>query len=647
MATGPGVTNTLIPPPQCVSTDEDWDPNPVYVQPSRMQRQEWEIQAAHSEIATLQVKFTLLETKKEDLQQKLVEREMENEDLLDELHRTDQRLQDMIKISKACEKELQERISYLEKENEQGKSELLERIAHLERDGEVKEREIKQRERECERVEEFFKGGNDVNGLILDLKGRLKKQDEELHIKSTEIDSLRHQLKRVEVEKVAFQQTLANLGTEPEVIRCRTTSSGPSERKSKGSSLGRPAPKLTNKQPSLSTIDANPHRGSKSKTKIAKQKRMSMDDTYFENRIYDKPISPTRDLKRLPFSLKWDKSCHLDSRKKMVSGSSVYSHKEDTLFFSSSISQEILAYKTIDQKWFSLAQCPHQFFGLAIVDDYLTAVGGATRQRITSTTSEGSETSAENDAENDKRYKLTNRLVCYVKRSNLKRNEESWVEIFPSMPTERANVSAVGVGPSLIVAGGDNGKPLQTVEVMDTRSKHWYTATSLPKALSQTTLVLCENTKYLYLVGEEEKEESKVAAVYNCSAQELLRTRERIGPQSPQATTPFEDRYDPIAPRVASRVWNELPNAPTLSSTLVVVNSHVVAIGGINDKKEDSHAIYYLDIPHSKWEHIAHMPTARHKSLAGYDPSTKKLVVIGGFTKIGTVDSLDIAHIII
>ena len=635
------ITDTLIPPPQVASTNEEWESNPVYVHASSMQEMEWEIVAVRSEIIALQVSNTTLITEKEGLEQQLDEREMANEDLLDELQQTDQRLQRTIKITQANEKELQERIRYLEEENEQGKSEFLERIAYLERkyeqekeelkerihflerEGQLKEKEIKQREKECERVEELFKGGNDVNGLILDLKGRLKKQDEELHEKSTENDFLRLTLG----EKLAFQQTFVNLGGGS---RHRTTSDNTLSNRS---TLSRQISKLPQKQQSLPAINLNPQ---SDPTMVTKKKRMSI-DVHDCHRIYETPTSPTPESQRVLLSLKWHKSNLLGSGKQMVRGTSVYSQKEETLFFSSSISQEILAYKSVNQKWFSLPQCPHQFFGLAIVDDYVTAIGGITRQRATSSTSEG------NDTENGKRTKLTNRLVCYVKP--LKRNEESWMEIFPSMPTERSNVSAVCVGTSLIVAGGDNGRPLQTVEVMDTRSKHWYTATSLPKALSNTTLVLCEDTKHLYLMGEDEQNETKVSAVYNCSAQELVRTRERVGqPQSPRVTSPLDKTKFEIASRVTNKVWYDLPNVPTLSSTLVVINSHVVAIGGISNTKEDSDTIYDLDVPHSKWEHIAHIPTARHMSLAGFDPSTNKLVVVGGFTKMGIVDSVDIAH---
>ena len=51
------------------------------------------------------------------------------------------------------------------------------------------------------------------------------------------------------------------------------------------------------------------------------------------------------------------------------------------------------------------------------------------------------------------------------------------------MPTKRCGVNAVCIGTTLIVVGGikSDGVLLKTVEILDTSTRQWHTATELPQ----------------------------------------------------------------------------------------------------------------------------------------------------------------------
>ena len=81
-----------------------------------------------------------------------------------------------------------------------------------------------------------------------------------------------------------------------------------------------------------------------------------------------------------------------------------------------------------------------------------------------------------------------------------------WVEHFPPMPTKRYGTAAVSSAKSLIVAGGSGGdnQKRHIVEVMNTETLQWSTASSLPFVLRNA---ICDDR--IYLLGYEN---SKISA---------------------------------------------------------------------------------------------------------------------------------------
>ena len=132
-------------------------------------------------------------------------------------------------------------------------------------------------------------------------------------------------------------------------------------------------------------------------------------------------------------------------------------------------SKSVLAYNSTNSKWSELPKCPNYDFSLAVVNSLLTAIGGTSH------------------------YEVTNSLLSLT--------DNKWTKRFPPMPTKRYLTVAVCNGKSLVVAGGSIGYKnprlssqrisLSTVEVMDTETLQWSTASSLPHSLYQASATLC------------------------------------------------------------------------------------------------------------------------------------------------------------
>ena len=106
-----------------------------------------------------------------------------------------------------------------------------------------------------------------------------------------------------------------------------------------------------------------------------------------------------------------------------------------------------------------------------------------------------------------------------------------------------------------MVAGGQREwwTTLATVEVMDTDTLTWSTASTLPHPLSDATAAVCEER--VYLVGGNLKCET---AMFSCTLSALL-----------QAQT-------------SETVWHLVIDVPVEYSTIVTLNKQLLAIGGSN-----------------------------------------------------------------
>ena len=72
------------------------------------------------------------------------------------------------------------------------------------------------------------------------------------------------------------------------------------------------------------------------------------------------------------------------------------------------------------------------------------------------------------------------------------------------MPTKRKWTTSLCTGTTLIVAGGvgESGRTLLTVEVMDTETHQWSTASDLPQPMYYASATVCGDQ--LYMLGGAE-----------------------------------------------------------------------------------------------------------------------------------------------
>ena len=122
-----------------------------------------------------------------------------------------------------------------------------------------------------------------------------------------------------------------------------------------------------------------------------------------------------------------------------------------------------------------LPQCPTSQFALIVINGQLMTVGGTN----------------------------SNKLFGFSKAQ--------WKETFPPMSINREYPAAVCIGHYVVVAGGHNGhEVLASVEVMDTNTRQWCTAASLPRGVYRASMTA--HGDMLYLLGD------KTSEVHYCSS---------------------------------------------------------------------------------------------------------------------------------
>ena len=106
-------------------------------------------------------------------------------------------------------------------------------------------------------------------------------------------------------------------------------------------------------------------------------------------------------------------------------------------------------------------------------------------------------------------------------------------------------------GTALIVVGGidRDGVTLQTIEVLNTETLQWCTATDLPQPLYQAPVAVCDD--HLYVLGE--------CIMYTCSLATLIQSH---------------------ISGLGARVWKEVAAPPVTLTTCVSVHGRLLTIGG-------------------------------------------------------------------
>ena len=243
----------------------------------------------------------------------------------------------------------------------------------------------------------------------------------------------------------------------------------------------------------------------------------------------------------------------------------------------------------LPDKWTKLQQCPHNSFGLAVINEQLTAIGGM------------------NESQN-----ITNILLSFKDGQS----GSEWEQFLPPMPTARVRPASVTTPTHLIVGGGILGTslligdPLSTVEVMDIETLQWSTASGLPQVIPYPKMTLCDERLYL---------SDNNNTLFSCSMEELLQSS-----KEPVSTDSSNGGF----------MWTRLANIPVrYTSSLVTLGGRVLAITSKDCNGRLTGAIHCYNKTTNSWSIIGEMPTPRYDVLTVV-LHTNKLVVVGGHIAI-------------
>ena len=268
--------------------------------------------------------------------------------------------------------------------------------------------------------------------------------------------------------------------------------------------------------------------------------------------------------------------------------------------------RKVFAYNSTSHKWSELPMCPYHMYGfsIAMVNGLLTAIGG----------------------------KIPN---LQVTNSLLSLTDSKWKERFPPMPTKRWFSTTVSSSSSLVVAGGidERDNDLRTVEVMDTETLQWSTASSLPHPLCSATATLCGDK--LYMLGGW-VQSGRTKSVFTCSLATLI-----------QSCQPQGGGLKTLSLARRPKVWHQLAGTPYTLSRCVSLQGQLLSVGGRDsDIKREVTAVHMYNTTTNSWEVISHMAIPRSRCLVAVLPHNE-LMVVGGYTPDGTItDSVEIATIV-
>ena len=166
------------------------------------------------------------------------------------------------------------------------------------------------------------------------------------------------------------------------------------------------------------------------------------------------------------------------------------------------------------------------------------------------------------------------------------------------MPTKRELTAAVCSGKALVVAEGEGEEytKLTTVEVMDTDTLQWSTASSLLHPLSLASATVCGDSVYLASGWDNY---GPMKSVFMCSLSDFLQLQ------------------------TGHPVWHSIADLPVECSTCATLNGWLIAVGGAPEKATICDDVYSYNPESDSWEVISHMPTPQRSCLETVLPGNK------------------------
>ena len=300
---------------------------------------------------------------------------------------------------------------------------------------------------------------------------------------------------------------------------------------------------------------------------------------------------------------------------KMARGSAAV--RGNTAYFRPAGSHKIYSCTLTSGKvnWSNLPDGKSLNFGLVVIGDQLTSVGGQMLTGDYSTTSE----------------------ILSISLSGRKRCQ--WCVVLPPMPTARCNAAAVAVGDAiLVVAGGyDRGRELDGVEVLDLANRTWCSVPRLPRRLSN--LVSVVSGGYLYLGGGFEGQPSN--SVFCCSLESFGTSSENGGLTSPLPEGGGREGGE------ESEFWRTVSGLPVTNSSIVEFSGNLLSVGGTSvATNTTTNSVYQYNPLSGQWVDVCVIKNKRERCFAVAVVSPRKLLIVGGVLANGSkTDHVEVADV--
>ncbi len=258
----------------------------------------------------------------------------------------------------------------------------------------------------------------------------------------------------------------------------------------------------------------------------------------------------------------------------------------------------IQVYTPESDGWRGLPECPVRRFAIAVLNQQLVLVGGVSGYSIQSTIlvlvggfSRG--------------YGESTVLVWDS-------TSQRWTTPYPNMPTARYSPAAIGYQQFLVVASGSVGRSsLKTVEILNSSTKQWSTASSLPIGCFGLTPALVGDTLYLLGGWSEQSDSSRSSnkQMFSISLPALIS----------HATS---------TSRAPPPTW-EVTDTDHPHSTAVSLHNSLLAVGGKDEQDRRSSAIRLYNPQTRLWAKVGDVPAALSRCSCTV-LSSGELLVLGG-----------------
>ena len=250
----------------------------------------------------------------------------------------------------------------------------------------------------------------------------------------------------------------------------------------------------------------------------------------------------------------------------------------------------IQVYDIESDEWSRLPRYQCYRFAMAILHSRLTLVGGMD-------TSTG---------------KATNQLAVFDTTS------QDWTYPYPPMPTPHLTPAVSTYDIWLLVAGGYGGRDLTTVELFNTSTKQWLSASPLPTPCSHLTSAILQEDWYIVMYSKQ---------VFRVSLPDIV-----------------SQTVDQSAASNSPALWCRLPDTPLERSAAIPFQDSLLTAGG-NDNgiRTDIH----LYQPESEqWIKVGDLPTARYDCSCVVLPGGELLVAGGYDSSFKVTSQVDVASLL-